>query len=207
VGGEVSHKVSSQLFTMAMKAQIIDLLEASGIDRKKVLFFDELNNTKKVNEFFDEKLKPKVSKVRVSKNKRPDTSAVEGMLKGLPDLLASLSNRQLPSWRKKAYDLLDVSSRELNLVKEGKPAFEELDALDAPDLPLFLALVDEQEKIVSECKTLHGGPLRDDWNTWTRNEKEKRLLEAFRNCVDMRNAQMRINDLFHDLTKLLTTKS
>jgi len=68
-------------------------------------------------------------------------------------------------------------------------------------------LVDEQEKIVSECKTLHGGPLRDDWNTWTRNEKEKRLLEAFRNCVDMRNAQMRINDLFHDLTKLLTTKS
>ena len=170
-----------------MKAQILQMLEDHGIDRKKVIFFDDL--------------KPKTEKVKVSKDKRPDAAAVENMVNGLPRLLQSLSDRQLPSWKKKALTLLEVSTRELNLVKEGRPAFD----FDDPDLPLMDALIAELDD--RGQTDLHRRDLANNWSKWTRSEKEKRLLDAFQFGVEMRKKQHRVNDLFHALTKKLHSSS
>jgi len=160
------------------------MLEDHGIDRKKVVF-----------------LEPKTEKVKVSKDKRPDAAAVENMVNGLPRLLQSLSDRQLPSWKKKALTLLEVSTRELNLVKEGRPAFD----FDDPDLPLMDALIAELDD--RGQTDLHRRDLANNWSKWTRSEKEKRLLDAFQFGVEMRKKQHRVNDLFHALTKKLHSSS
>jgi len=189
-----------------MKAQILEMLDKAGIDRSKVMFFDGT---------MADGTRPKTSTAKVSKPPRmskaaratrPSEATMDNMVSSLPRILASLSDRQLPSWRKKVQTLFNMLKHEFNMVKEGQPIIEEkLEAFDAPDkLPAFSILIDEIEVLQSQSKVLHRSPLNDKWSSWSRSEKEARILDAFRFGVDLRKKQHELNDLFRALTKKLS---